>query len=226
LDGFVVGKVLYGSQQKSTVYEAAFESQSLVAKVYVSDAKADYERERDVFSKFDSHPHIVAPVKCADLTNEHSGILFFPRYSQSLSELISAFGPLDSSVVVAIARDILLALQHLHAHSLIHCDVKPGNIVLNADGSAFLIDLASAVPVNHPVVEHTSHYALGLHNAPASPSLDLRCLSVTMFQSLTGRIPSSLDNMMTELKSTSNETAQLALNCANAKSISQALSLS
>lgn len=61
--------------------------------------------------------------------------------------------PLD--VVRSIALDVLSALKHLHAHFILHRDVKPGNLYITNDGRIQLGDfgLAKAVPV--PVSDET-----------------------------------------------------------------------
>ena len=86
--------------------------------------------------------------------------------------------------------------------------------MLNASGEAVLIDLASAVKEGEPVVESTSHYALGLHVGVATIPLDFRCLAVTMFELL---IPASLDQFMTEFTQMGGQCSELAMLYANFK---------
>ena len=43
-----------------------------------------------------------------------------------------------------IARDLAQALAHVHAHGLVHHDVKPENLLLDGDGRAILLDLGLA----------------------------------------------------------------------------------
>jgi len=42
--------------------------------------------------------------------------------------------------VVAIAKDILEGLAQLHAHNILHLDLKPGNILLDDYSHAYLSD--------------------------------------------------------------------------------------
>ena len=55
-----------------------------------------------------------------------------------------ARGPLNHQDVLHIARDVAAGLAHLHAHGIVHRDVKPDNLCVGADGYAKLVDLAYA----------------------------------------------------------------------------------
>lgn len=217
--GFNVGKVLKSSQRQSAIYAASKGRQALVAKVYINDGADSFHREVAAHAGIGAHPHITEPVKIEDYTenesSEHAGILLFPRYVRSCADLLCEDGPLPSADVLEIAGHIREALEHTHEKGFVHCDVKPGNIMLNASGQALLIDLASAVKEGEAVVESTSHYALGLHVGVATIPLDFRCLAVTMFELLTGRIPASLDQLMTEFTQVGGECSELAMLYAN-----------
>ena len=62
----------------------------------------------------------------------------------SLEQRINAEGPLPVPDVVRIAAQIGSALDALHAHGLVHRDVKAGNILLDQAGSASLTDFGLA----------------------------------------------------------------------------------
>ncbi len=50
----------------------------------------------------------------------------------------------EPAAAVALVCQIADALQHAHAHGLVHRDVKPGNVLVRADGSAVLTDFGLA----------------------------------------------------------------------------------
>lgn len=45
-----------------------------------------------------------------------------------------------------LARELLEALAHIHAAGILHRDVKPGNVIVEPDGTAKLIDFGIALP--------------------------------------------------------------------------------
>lgn len=55
---------------------------------------------------------------------------------------------------------VLSALEALHKQHLAHCDVKPSNIMLNADGTAVLIDLGAVTEFGEDIREHTPGYSI------------------------------------------------------------------
>ncbi|MFD6874593.1 MULTISPECIES: protein kinase [unclassified Streptomyces] len=104
-------------------------------------------------------------------------------------------GPLGPVQVTRIGADISSALDHVHAHGVIHHDVKPSNILLGEEGTPHLADFGLARTVH----EH-SHSApdtlVGTlaYMAPeqflgegASTASDIYALGVTLLEALTGR---------------------------------------
>jgi len=219
ISGYVVTKPLRSSQDKSCIWSASQGTRPLIAKVYISAAPSDFGREVSVHHVIGDHPHITKPVHIVDFegkNNTHAGVIFFPRYLRSLSDILCEDGVLPDETVFQVGNELLAALQHIHEKGYVHCDVKPANVMLDHEGKCVLIDLASGVCKGDAILESTSHYALGLHRGCAQYALDLRCLAVTMFELLTGRIPSSLDVLMSELKDIGGVSSAFALECANA----------
>jgi serine/threonine protein kinase len=54
-------------------------------------------------------------------------------------------GPLQLRAIAPIVERVAAALDEAHAQHIVHQDVKPGNILFNADGEAFLSDFGIAV---------------------------------------------------------------------------------
>ena len=109
-----------------------------------------------------------------------------------------AHGPLPVAEVVAALRDVLEALAFLHRRQVVHRDVKPSNLFVDADGRVRLGDLGLALPLDGtPRVTRldgavgTPQYmspeqVLGAEPAPAS---DLYALGLTAWRLLTGEHP-------------------------------------
>jgi serine/threonine protein kinase len=55
-------------------------------------------------------------------------------------------GPVDADTARALARDLLSALECVHAAGILHRDIKPANVLIGADGRARLTDFGIAHP--------------------------------------------------------------------------------
>ena len=85
------------------------------------------------------HPNIV-PIYGA---GEADGRLYLAmRYVQGtdLGALIRGDGPLDPERAVSICSQVAAALDAAHARGLVHRDVKPGNVLIDEAGNAYLTD--------------------------------------------------------------------------------------
>lgn len=58
----------------------------------------------------------------------------------SLKDSIMNQGPMPPRAATKIARDIAEALEHSHDSSILHRDIKPGNVLLDEEGAAHLTD--------------------------------------------------------------------------------------
>lgn len=103
-------------------------------------------------------------------------------------------GPLGLVQVIRLGADISSALDHVHAHGVIHHDVKPSNILLSEEGAPHLADFG----LSRSVDEHshsTPDTLVGTlaYMAPeqflgqgASTASDIYALGTTLLEALTG----------------------------------------
>jgi len=86
-----------------------------------------------------SHPHILPMLACHD-----SGhlLMYVMPYAPggSVRQRIATQGQLSLEETLGITRQVAEALDHLHSENVLHRDVKPENIVFDADGNALLCD--------------------------------------------------------------------------------------
>ena len=54
--------------------------------------------------------------------------------------------PLEPEAVLALAADMAAGIATLHDHGVLHRDIHPGNVVVDDDGRAVLIDFGSSQP--------------------------------------------------------------------------------
>ncbi len=94
-------------------------------------------------------------------------------------------------VAVSIVRDCLEALAALHRANIIHCDIKPANIMLKRSGHAKIIDIGSAIDLDDlpPRRACTPAYAAleVLEGGEFSPLSDLASLGYVLIELLAGK---------------------------------------
>ncbi len=115
---------------------------------------------------------------------------------ESLSERLSS-GPLGAEQAAAIAQQLCRALGSAHRQGIVHCDVKPANVMLAPDGTAKVGDfgvarLAEGNSISMAAtIVGTPRYmspeqARGLATTPAT---DVYSAGVVLYEMLAGRAP-------------------------------------
>ncbi|MFH9473097.1 serine/threonine-protein kinase [Streptomyces anulatus] len=119
--------------------------------------------------------------------------------ARSLGDLLSGEGVLAVPRAANIGLQVLQGLRAVHAASVVHRDVKPGNVLVRDDGLAILVDFgiatfegADRVTRTGSVIGTPPYLAPELF-APASPgptpASDLWALGVTLYEMAEGRMP-------------------------------------
>src|SRR5687768_15447311 len=97
-----------------------------------------FRREARTAAKM-SHPHVVTVIDAGE-DEGHPFIVFEHVEGETLKERIRRCGPLPVPEAVAYAIEIGRALMAAHAERLVHRDVKPQNVLLDAEGRAKVTD--------------------------------------------------------------------------------------
>jgi serine/threonine-protein kinase len=145
-----------------------------------------------------SHPVIVG-VYDVDATGESPALVMELVEGESLAARIERDGPLEERAAAALTADLAEALYHAHQRGVIHRDVKPGNVLLAADGRTRLVDFGIA----HSLAPSAERLTLAgtvmgtlramapeqLTGGPITPRTDLYGLGVVLHEALTGHAP-------------------------------------
>jgi serine/threonine protein kinase len=101
-----------------------------------------FEREARIAARL-AHPHIV-PVFDANQTEHIHYLVMEYVEGTDLAKAVKENGPLSVEKACTCIRQAALGLQHAFEKGLVHRDLKPGNLILAADGSVKLLDLGLA----------------------------------------------------------------------------------
>ncbi|MHC9293696.1 serine/threonine-protein kinase [Mycobacterium sp. LTG2003] len=155
-----------------------------------ADTRRRFETEARAAARL-SHPNIVA----VHDFGEHDGTPFIVMErlpGQTLADVI-AQGALSPRRAAAVLADVLAALGAAHGAGVLHRDIKPGNILVAADGSMKVADFGIAktsgdVQTMAGQVVGTMAYMSPerIAGAPASVSDDLYAVGVMGYEALVG----------------------------------------
>ncbi|MEO8337394.1 MAG: serine/threonine-protein kinase, partial [bacterium] len=151
-----------------------------------------------------SHPNIV-PIH---RVGEAGGFVFFVMSyveGETLGERLRARGPLPPVDAMRVMREVAWALAYAHGRGIVHRDVKPDNILLEAGtGRALVTDFGiahggdSAAPVTDPgKIMGTAHYMSPEQAAsePVDGRSDIYSLGVVGYLAVSGRLPFDTPNL-------------------------------
>lgn len=141
-------------------------------------------------------PHVLT-VHGAAVHEGRAGLWMEFLRGPTLEETIETRGPLSPAEVTRIGAQLARALSAVHAAGALHRDLKPGNVVLEADGRAVLTDFGlgrrsslewDARPFSGTPLFMSPQRLAG---APAKATDDLYALGITLRWVLTGAPPFS-----------------------------------
>lgn len=194
---------ILGEGGVAVVYRTRDENgQRIALKVLKPDAaqhetvRTGFEREYSLASRL-AHPGVVGAMERGELDGRV--YLTMPAVAGgSLDQRMPGGKRLPADTAIAIARQVALALHHVHASGIVHRDIKPANILLDDQDHAHLCDFGMAVDLNEAAVDAEGRlYGTPLYVAPeqTQPNArldgrsDLYSLGVVLYRMVTGRAP-------------------------------------
>jgi eukaryotic-like serine/threonine-protein kinase len=163
-----------------------------------SEAEAIYQRtlrEARTAARL-SHPGVVT---IFDVVEEDGSpwIVMELIAGRSLDQVIAEDGPLPPPHAASLGTSLLGALATAHAAGVLHRDVKPGNVLVTADGRAVLTDFGIATFAEDPsltqvgMVVGTPGFTAPerVRGESATPASDLWSLGATLYAAVEGRGP-------------------------------------
>lgn len=122
----------------------------------------------------------------------------------TVKDLLSDGTPVPINEAVSIVSGVLSALEYSHSQHLVHRDIKPGNIMLTADGKVKVMDFGIARALSDSQATMTQTNAVVGTAQYLSPEQargeqvdarsDLYSTGVVLFELLTGRPPFTGDS--------------------------------
>lgn len=143
-----------------------------------------------------SHPNIITIHAVRQVEDLHFLVMKFVE-GRSVEAVLASHGPLPIDTVRTMLFHVGSGLAYAHRRGVIHRDVKPANILLDADGNAIVTDFGIA-----KLTENDGHTQTGtMVGTPSymSPeqcvgatltwSSDLYSLGIVAYELLTGSVP-------------------------------------
>jgi serine/threonine-protein kinase len=142
-----------------------------------------------------SHPNIVSIYDRGEAEGTYYIAMEYLD-GRSLKELVVARGPLPIGDAIAATRQVLAALRFAHRKGVVHRDIKPHNVMADADGRLKVTDFGIARAGVSQMTEAGSIIGTAQYLSPeqargaaVDQRSDLYSVGVVLYEMLTGKTP-------------------------------------
>ncbi len=152
-----------------------------------------FKREAQTLSRL-QHPNIVR-FYGLDEDKENDVVFMLMDYVEDTTlrkEIYKSKQPFTAERVLEVLRPVCSALHYAHAQGIVHCDVKPGNIMIDTQGHVLLSDFGIARMTDAATATMigagTPAYMAPeqIRGEEPVPQTDIYALGVILFEMLTG----------------------------------------
>lgn len=200
-----------GDGGMASVYRA--HDQLLDRYVAIKVLHPQFAGDNDFITRFRKEAQGAAKLSHANIVNIYDVVEWEKQYfivmeyveGETLKEKIKKQGPLPLEETLDITLQIAEALEHAHAHNLIHCDIKPHNILIKPNGQVKVADFGIARAATSSTMTYNSGSVLGsvhyispeqAQGSSITTKSDIYSLGVVMYEMLTGKVPFSGENVV------------------------------
>lgn len=143
-----------------------------------------------------SHPNIVSIYDVGENDGLHYIVMEYVS-RETLKNKLQANGKLPVQEALRIVKDIARALAHAHANNIVHCDIKPHNILVAPDGQVKVTDFGIARAISSTTMSFTGDVVGSVHyfspeqakGIAITPKTDIYSLGVVFYELLVGKLP-------------------------------------
>ncbi|MFS0574272.1 Stk1 family PASTA domain-containing Ser/Thr kinase [Sporosarcina sp. 179-K 3D1 HS] len=147
-----------------------------------------------------THPNIVDIFDVGEEGELHYLVMEYVE-GQTLKKFIQSNGPLRPEEAVPIMRQLVSAISNAHHNGIIHRDIKPQNILMDADGNVKITDFGIAMALSATVHTKTNSVIGTVHylspeqarGGMATKKSDIYSLGIVFYELLTGELPFSAE---------------------------------
>lgn len=188
----------------------------------------DFANEQDLKKRFQrealsatslTHPHIVNIFDVGEDEELHYLVMEYIE-GHTLKKYIQTNGPLPVQQAIKIMRQLVSAIANAHHNGIVHRDIKPQNILMDAEGNVKITDFGIAMALSATAHTKTNSVIGTVHylspeqarGGMATKKSDIYSLGIVLYELLTGELPFSAETAVAiALKHLQEETPSVRL---------------
>ncbi|EIM07748.1 Serine/threonine-protein kinase prkC [Planococcus antarcticus DSM 14505] len=217
-------KELIGGGGMSNVYLA--HDMILDRDIAIKILRYDFSNEEELRRRFQrealsttslAHPNIVNIFDVGEDGSVHYLVMEYVP-GKTLKEYIMEHSPVSPERAVEIMKQLTSALAHAHHNQIVHRDIKPQNILMDAEGNVKISDFGIAMALSATSYTQTNSVLGTVHylspeqarGGMANKKSDIYSLGIVMYELITGKLPFSGESAVSiALKHLQTETPSL-----------------